>query len=184
MPHDGDMTLRVIALYVKPVKGAIGVPVASLDITPGYGIAGDHHTGQTRVRSTGEVVENVRHFTAVSAAELGAVAEEMGVPYIDPAWIGANICFAFDGSDRFTRSLPDGTRLCDAADRAVLEVRGDTAPCLVAGGVIASRFPHLGVRPERFPRCAMHRRGIYGVALEPATIRTGDVFTALVPVRR
>lgn len=176
-------TLRVIGLYVKPRSGMVSSPVSALELRPEFGIVGDHHTGPTRVRSTGEIVRNVRHFTAVTPQELGAAAESLGVPYIDPAWIGANICFGYEGPEPFTASLRAGTRLYDAHGRAVLEAMGETEPCLDAGKMIAAQFPGLDVHAELFPRCAIGRRGIYGIVLEEATIRLGDTLTAELPRR-
>ncbi|HEV8191928.1 MAG TPA: hypothetical protein VGP82_10655 [Ktedonobacterales bacterium] len=170
--------LRVIALYIKPHSGVPSSPMPMLELRPEFGIVGDHHTGPTRVRSTGEVVNNVRHFTAVTPQDLGAAAESLGVPYIDPAWIGANICFAYEGPEPFTSSFREGTRLYDSAGHAILEVKGETEPCLDAGKMIAVQFPGLNVPATLFPKCAIGRRGVYGIALEEAVIRLGDTLTA------
>jgi MOSC domain-containing protein YiiM len=172
--------LRVIALYIKPHSGVPSTPMPALELRPEFGIAGDHHTGPMRVRSTGEVVSNVRHFTAVTPQELGAAAESLGVPYIDPAWIGANICFAYEGPQPFTASMREGTRLYNSAGRAVLEVKGETEPCLDAGKMIAAQFPDLNVPATLFPKCAIGQRGVYGIVLEEAVVRLGDVLTAVV----
>jgi hypothetical protein len=170
-------TLRVIALYISPDKGPASTPVSSFEVRPNYGVVGDRHTGVMRTRSNGQVVPNLRHFTAITPQELGTVAEALGVPYIDPAWINANMVVAFDGPGPLTATLEFGARLCDASGTAIFQVEGAVEPCLEAGEIIASHFPDLHVRGERFPKCAIGRRGIYGVALVEATIRQGDVLT-------
>ncbi len=173
--------LRVIALYVSPQVGLASTPVTTLGLRPNFGVVGDRHTGLTRVRSTGAVVENLRHFTAVTPRELAVAAESLGVPYIDPAWINANICFTHNGSEPFTTGMREGTRFYDSTGRAILEVKGQTDPCLDAGKMIASQFPHLDVSPERFPKSAIGLRGIYGIVLEEASIKLRDVLTASLP---
>jgi hypothetical protein len=116
------------------------------------------------------------------------VASALGVPDIDPAWIGANVCFACDGFAcdglaAFTTTLVEGSRLLDAEGRAVLEVKGATTPCLDAGKMIAARFPLLRVAPERFPQCALGRRGVYGIVLMDTAIAIGDRFGVALPPR-
>jgi hypothetical protein len=174
--YAGAATLTVSALYISEAHGTANAPVAELVLRSGHGIVGERHSGPTRVRGNGEVVPNLRHFTAVCSQELGEVADALGVPYIDPAWIGANICFACDGPASLTATLIEGIRLLDAESRAVLEVVGATAPCLDAGKMIAARFPLLSVAPERFPSCALGRRGVYGIILMDTTIGIGDRF--------
>jgi hypothetical protein len=180
---EDDPRLTVSALYISEAHGVVSVPAAELRLRAGYGIVGERHTGPTRVRGNGEVVENLRHFTAVCPHELGEVAHALGVPYIDPAWIGANICFSCDSLTALSATLVEGTRLLDAQGRAVLEVKGETTPCLEAGAMIAARFPLLRVAPERFPQCALGRRGVYGIVLTDTAIAIGDRFSLAPPPR-
>ncbi len=181
MPHTDVLTLTVVSLSISKTPGGISVPVPEIYLRPDYGIVGDTHAGETRVRSTGEVVPNFRHFTAVNARELGEVAEAFGVPFIDPAWIKANICFACPDIKNFTESLVEGTRLIDSQGRAVLEVRGVTDPCIDAGKAVAAQFPHLSVEAQYFPKAAHGHRGVYGIVLEESTIRLDETFTILLP---
>ncbi|HEY7357677.1 MAG TPA: hypothetical protein VH590_14465 [Ktedonobacterales bacterium] len=175
------LTLTVVALYLSETPGAISVPVAELRLRPNYGIVGDTHAGAERVNSKGQVVPNFRQFTAVNPRELGAVAEDIGVPFIDPAWVKANICFGWLSSEPFTQTLAPGTLLLQGAERPVLEIKGAVEPCLGAGQAIAAQFPQLAMEAEQFPKVAYGRRGVHGVVLEELTIRPGDTFTALLP---
>ncbi len=176
------LILTVVALYRSETPGAISVPVAELRLLPNYGILGDTHAGADRVTSKGQVVPNLRQFTAVNPRELGAVAEDLGVPYLDPAWIKANICFGWSSDGLFTETLTPGTLLLQGDERPVLEIKGVVDPCLGAGETIAAQFPLLAMQAHQFPKVAYNRRGVHGVALAEVTIRVGDTFTALLPV--
>lgn len=175
------LTLTVVALYLSATPGAISLPAAELRLHPRYGILGDTHAGAERVNSKGQVVPNLRQFTAVNPRELGAVAQDYGVPFIDPAWVKANICFGWSANEPFTQTLLAGTLLLRKNDRPVLEIKGAIDPCLTAGQTIAAQFPHLSVEAEQFPKTAYGRRGVYGIALDKLTIKPGDTFTALLP---
>jgi hypothetical protein len=181
MVHTDVLTLTVVSLYVSKTPGAISVPVPEIHLRPEYGIVGDTHVGETQVRSTGEVVPNLRHFTAVNTRELGQVAEAFGVPFIDPAWIKANICFACPAIKHFTETLVEGTRLIDSQGRAVLEVKGVTEPCIDAGKTVAAQFPLHPAEAQYFPKAAHGHRGVYGIVLEESTIRLDETFTILLP---
>ncbi|MBV9713322.1 MAG: hypothetical protein JO011_20665 [Ktedonobacteraceae bacterium] len=172
-------TLIVVSLYISKVSAAINVQVPEISLRPDIGIIGDTHAGETRVRGTGEVVPNIRHFTAVHSRELGEVADAFRLPFIDPAWLKANICFACSEMDNFTEMLVEGTKLLDAKGHPVLEIKGVTEPCVEAGEYIAARVPHLSVDAKNFPKVAYGRRGVYGVALEDVTIKLYDRFTVL-----
>jgi len=174
-------TLKVISLYISKTPGLPTVSTAEIQLRPNYGIIGDTHTGEMRTRSNGEVVPNLRHFTAVSPQELGEVAEELGVPYLDPSLLSANICFA--GVKKLTETLVPGTLLFNAEGRAVLEVKGVVEPCFSMGQRIAAHYPQLAVEAQLFPKYANGRRGIHGIALEETTIKLYDTFSVVLPSR-
>lgn len=174
------LTLKIIALYVSKTHGAMSSPVDTLHLRPSYGIVGDSHMEERNVDSEGTPVPN-RHFTAVHPGELGRIAHALGVPFIDPAWIKANICFSSPGIENFTQTLVPGTRLLDTQGSAVLEIRGVTDPCLTAGEYVAAQLPHLTVEASRFPKAAYMLRGVHGIALQEITLRLYDTFTALLP---
>lgn len=135
---------------------------------------------ERNVDGEGRLIPN-RHFTAVHPGELGKMAHALGVPFIDPAWIKANICFTCSGCENFTEALIPGTRLLDARGQAVLEISGVTDPCLKGGSYVAAHWSHLGVEAQRFPKAAYLLRGIHGIALEEVTLRLHDAFTARLP---
>lgn len=181
MPTD-VLTLTVVSLYLSKTPGAISEPVPELHLHPRYGVVGDSHAGETQFDpNAGQHVPNLRHFTAVTPRELGAVAEAWGVPFIDPAWLKANICFASPDIASFTETLVDGTILSSALGRPVLEIRGPTTPCLKMGQWIAAQFPQLPVDAQLFPKLAYGRRGVHGIALEETTITIGETFIVALP---
>ena len=175
------LTLTVLALYVSETPGGISSPVSEVRFLPNYGVAGDTHSGATQLTDDGVAVPNMRQFTAVNPRELGAVAEDLGVPFLDPAWLKANICFAWSGGDNFTQTLVPGTLLLQGDARPVLEIKGEVDPCLKAGQTIAAQFPHLLVVAHQFPKISYGRRGVHGIVLEALTMRIGDTFTAVLP---
>ncbi len=171
-------TLTVIGLYLKQAHRRPTVAVPYLELHPDYGIAGQCYDPPPR-SSSGEPEPNLRQFTAVSPFELHEIATRLQVPFLDPAWLSANICFA--GLDRLTETLVTGTRLLDTEGQALLEVKGETTPCLEMGQRLASLHPLHNVQPELFPRYAVHLRGVHGIALKPAIIRLYDQLTVIPP---
>ena len=181
MPGD-VLTLKVAALYLSKTPGGVSEPVPELHLRPRYGVVGDSHAGEKQFDdSTGQHVPNLRHFTAVTPRELGEVAEALGIPFIDPAWLKANICFASADIVSITETLIDGTTLLDAQGRPVLEIKGATDPCLKMGEWIAAHFPQVPVEAQLFPKLSYGRRGVHGIALEETALRIGDTFTATLP---
>src|SRR5262249_28124756 len=99
------------------------------------GIAGDRHAGFVRpahVRvpwhKRGTPIHNERQLSLVSAEELANIADALGLPAIEPEWLGANVLVT--GIPRFS-SIPRGTRLFFASG-AVLAVTDQNIPCRVA----------------------------------------------------
>ncbi len=172
-------TVRVIALYVCQERGQYTVPVAELELRSDYGIVGDQHAGKMRVSSNGQTLVNLRQFTAVAPQDLGVIADTLGVPYLDPAWLSANICLA--GLERLTQTLVSGTLLLDASGQALMEIKGVVDPCLSAGQRVAHQYPLLELSPQLFPRYAHGRRGVHGVVLTDSTIRLHDTLSVVLP---
>lgn len=176
------LTLTVISLYLSKTPGAISVPVPEVHLRQDIGIVGDTHAGETQFDpDTGQDVPNLRHFTAVNPRELGAVAEAWGIPFIDPAWLKANICFASSSKAPFTEMLIAGAALLNAQGHPVLEIKGATTPCLKMGQTIAAQFPQLAVKAELFPKLAYGQRGVHGIVVEETTITLGETFTVALP---
>ncbi|MBV9349746.1 MAG: MOSC domain-containing protein [Patescibacteria group bacterium] len=144
------------------------------------GILGDSHAGFSRSAGgrkserrypRGTKIRNYRQWSAVSIEELAIIAENMGIPSIDPGWIGANV--ALRGVPEFTQ-LPKGSTFA-FPEKAVLLVEEANLPCTAPGDVIGSKYSGRNFRPNLFPKAAMGRRGLVGVVERPGIIRIDDV---------
>jgi len=170
---------QVQALYLGDNKGLEKTPCPTLEFTL-EGITGDKHAGFTKKADArnpeykrGTMMRNDRQWSAVAPDELAEAARLMGIDCIDPAWVGANL--AFDGIPNFTL-LPKGTKLIFPSG-AVLVVEAENMPCVGPGVVIASKYPEHKLTPQRFPKAAMHKRGLVGVIERAGVVHVGDPVT-------
>jgi hypothetical protein len=173
---------QVQALYVGDAKGLEKTSCTTLDFTL-EGITGDKHAGFTKKADArnpeykrGTVMRNDRQWSAVAPDELAEAARLMGVEQIEAGWVGANI--AFSGIPNFTL-LPKGTKLVFPSG-VVLVVEAENMPCVGPGVVIAAKYPDLKLSPNRFPKAAMHKRGLVGVIERAGLVHVGDVVTVQV----
>jgi hypothetical protein len=144
------------------------------------GVAGDTHAGWMRKSDArephyprGTLIRNHRQVTLVSVEELAEVATAMQLPQVLPEWLGANICIS--GIAGLTQLAP-ATRLF-FADGAVLMVTYENLPCVGPGKVIQAQFPERAGLQSRFPKAAMHKRGLVAVVEKPGTVRVGEAVT-------
>jgi MOSC domain-containing protein YiiM len=165
---------RIEALYVGSAPGPEKIPQPALEVTL-EGIVGDKHAGLSRRANVdypeytpGTPVRNSRQWSAVSPEELALVAAALGIPYIDPAWLGANL--SISGIPKLT-TLPKGSKLL-FPEGAGLVVN---APCTSPGEVIASKYPEKELKANLFPKAAYHKRGLVGMVECAGIIRAGDV---------
>ena len=177
-----DIQGYVQALYVGDAKGLEKTPCDTLSLTL-EGITGDKHAGFTKKADArnpeykrGTLMRNDRQWSAVAPDELAEAARQMGIKQIDPSWVGANL--AFTDIPNFTL-LPKGTKLIFPSG-AVLLVEAENMPCVLPGRVIASKYPDLKLSPNRFPKAAMHKRGLVGVIERAGVVHVGDVVTVQV----
>lgn len=152
--------------------------VASLELDFD-GIPGNRHYGQTKPAGgrekhypTGTPMANNRQWSAVSEEELDASATIMGLPDLEPGWIGANI--VLEGIPNFSQ-LPLVTHL-------FFEHNGQPGPVLVVfehNGPCTWPDPYIeegaGRKPEvSFAKGGLNRRGLVGWVDKPGVIHTGD----------
>ena len=171
------VTVRVTALYVAADPNSlVSSPQQRLEFTL-EGILGEGRHPPAFVRSSdsrdkgiprGTPVRNWRQWSAVSLEELQSIAEELGIPELDGALLGANIVFT--GMPSFTQ-VPRGSTIWFPSG-AVLSVECENGPCTQPGDVISQSYPH--VKPSQFPAAAMHRRGLVGVVYVAGTIELGN----------
>ena len=147
------------------------------------GLIGEKHSGFTRPADSrtpyytrGTPIRNDRQVTILSVEEMAEAAANLGVPEIQPEWIGANLLLA--GIPHLSH-LPPNTRLVFSS-RAVLKVTAENHPCKYAGRSIAEQVgrPELA---ELYPKAAAGLRGVVAVVELSGLIREGDTVTVEIP---
>lgn len=166
---------HVVGLHVWPSDEAAPLPVESLELDWG-GPVGDRHHGvtmrsDTRQRwlySGGTEIRNNRQVSVVDTGELAQVAANLGLPELAPGTVADNICL--QGVAGLTALTPMSRLVLGDDDPVVLVLGGENTPCTIAGALVEARY---GTAPERFPKAAMHLRGVTGWVERPGTVRLG-----------
>ncbi len=179
-----QLEAKVSAVFVMEREHApIATPRQEVRVT-WEGFEGDKHAGLTRKVGSrggpyprGMEIRNTRQVSLVSEEELAKVAETMGLPRVEPAWVGANLMLA--GIPDLTL-LPPGTRFI-FPDEAALVVEEENLPCTSAGKAVQSQYPERNGLATVFPKAAIHKRGLVGWVERPGVIRTGDKVQVLIP---
>lgn len=152
----------------------------------GYGgPEGEAHGGVTRPSCSrvaalyprGTQIRNTRQLSIMSDEELGAIAEEMGLPDLDPAWLGTTIVLS--GIPDLTH-LPPATRL-QFANGATLTVDLENLPCHLPAPVIDEARPGAG---RRFKAAAAGRRGVTAWVEREGVVEVGEAVRLFVPAQR
>lgn len=149
------------------------------------GYAGDCHSGLTRsscsrVKSQhpkGTEIRNTRQFSIVSAEETAAIAADLSLEAIDPAWVGASIVIS--GIPDFTH-VPPSSRL-QTQDGVTLIVDMENQPCQFPAMTIEAAMPGHG---KGYKPAAEGRRGVTACVESPGVLRVGDTVTVHVPGQR
>jgi hypothetical protein len=148
------------------------------------GFEGDNHAGLTRLSDVRvphyprrTVIRNTRQFSLLSLEELAEIAAAMQVPKVLPEWVGANL--AMQGIPNLTM-LPPSTRIFFPGE-AVLVVDAENLPCTVAGEAVQQHYPDVPKLTQRFPKAAMHKRGVVGWVEREGYIAEGDTVWLLLP---
>ena len=175
----------VDAVFVATGKDFITHAVSQLEL--GFeGIANDHHAGLTRKSGgrepwypRGTVMRNERQISLVAFDELAAAANDMGINYIKPEWLGANIVVG--GIANFSM-LPPRTLLFFEGG-VTIKIDGQNAPCRVAGRAIAEGLgaDNADELTLTFKDAARRRRGLVGWIEKPGIIAVGSKATARLP---
>lgn len=170
------MRATVGGLFRTPGRDFATEAVATLEL--GFeGIAGDRHGGATRRTGgrepwypRGTTIRNERQLSILCRDELAFVAEALGVPVVEPEWIGGNLVLA--GVPRLSR-LPPRTLLM-FANGVSLRVDGDNAPCRASGRAVARRYPESDNLEFGFVRAARGLRGLVAFVEKPGTLGVGE----------
>jgi MOSC domain-containing protein YiiM len=168
--------MRVTFLGIADEAGSFLTRPVELLVLSYAGIEGDRHAGLTAPAGVRQdylddevIVRNTRQLSLVSDEELAATAAALGVPALDPSWLGANL--GLDGAPALTATGPS-SRL-KFASGAVLVVDGDNAPCASTGRAVAQAVGDLALA-SRFVKAAHRRRGLVAWVERVGTIRLGD----------
>lgn len=148
------------------------------------GLEGDNHYGLTReccVRfkdqyPEGVEVRNNRQISIVSVEELEIIADRLGVPSIEPEWLGANLLVS--GIPSFTL-IPPNTRLL-LPSGAGIAIDLENKPCQFPAQLINEVYPGKGTR---FPSKAGALRGNTGWVEREGAIAVGDTIQVHIPVQ-
>lgn len=149
------------------------------------GAEGDCHGGSTRSSCSrvkrqyprGTEIGNARQFSVLSAEELAATADAMGIGAIRPEWLGANV--VLEGMPDFT-AIPPSSRLIFESGAAIVNDM-ENGPCKYPAEVIEAHHPGKGLS---FPAKGRGRRGICGWVERPGRIALGMACRLHTPPRR
>ena len=147
------------------------------------GPEGEAHGGRTRPSCSrvtalhprkGTEIANTRQITILDAADLDAIAAEIGLDGLDPALLGATVV---------VRGIPDLTHVppssrLRAPDGAVLVVDMENRPCHLPAREIDREAPGAGAA---FKRAAAGRRGVTAWVERPGALALGDELELFVP---
>lgn len=158
---------------------SVALPVLDLGFD---GPGGESHAGLTRL-SCSRVLElyprhtpirNTRQISILSAEELDLIAENMGLPALDPRLLGASIVVR--GIADFTH-VPPSSRLL-AGSGACLTIDMENRPCTLPARPIDDQHPGFGAR---FKDAAKGRRGVTAWVEAEGQIAVGDTLRLFVP---
>ncbi|NVO57181.1 MOSC domain-containing protein [Rhodobacteraceae bacterium B1Z28] len=122
-------------------------------------------------------IRNVRQLSVLSAEELDAIAQDMGLDSLDPSFLGVSIVLR--GIPDFTH-VPPSSRL-QLADGVTITIDMENRPCVLPGREIEADKPGYGTA---FKPAAKGRRGVTAWVERPGLLRVGDQMTLFVPDQR
>ena len=146
------------------------------------GVKGEAHGGLTRPSCSRVLAQhprntpiaNVRQLSVLSAEDLQDIADRMGLPALQPEWLGASLVVA--GLPDFTR-LPPSSRL-QAPSGATLVVDMENRPCSLPARPIEAQHPGFGAA---FKAAARGRRGVTTWVEREGTVALGDTLRLHIP---
>jgi len=146
------------------------------------GYVGESRAGLTRPSDSrvlaqykrGTPIRNTRQISIVSVEDLAAIAADMGLDALDPAWIGASMVVR--GIPDFSH-IPPSSRL-QGTSGTTLTVDMENRPCTLPAPVINAARPGFG---KAFKPAAVGRRGITAWVEREGTLRLGETLRLHVP---
>jgi len=147
------------------------------------GLVNDRHHGHTFPSNgrfpypRGTEIRNSRQVSIISSEEMSQVAAVIGIPQIQPEWLGANL--RVSGIPALTM-LPPASRM-HFEGGAVLIVQGENDPCSITGAVIQKNNPGIPNVSSAFVKAAIHRRGLVAWVEKAGEIHSGSGFEIEIP---
>ena len=146
------------------------------------GVEGEEHAGLTRPSCSrvvaqypkGTEIRNVRQFSVLSAEDLAAIAQDMGIERVDPAWVGASL--VLDGIPDFTHVPPSSRLQTESGTTLVVDM--ENRPCHLPAKVIDEEAPGFG---RAFKAAAQGRRGVTAWVEREGVLRLGDQIRLHIP---
>jgi hypothetical protein len=178
-----QLIAKVEGLFINPSREAGIVSQAKKTAVLDYaGMQGETHGGETRLSCSrvraqypkGTNIRNVRQVSIISLEELAATALNMGIPEIDPTWLGPNIVVS--GIADFSLIPPSSRLISDSG--AALTIDMINGPCRFVGDVIEEHYPGKG---KLFVKAAYNLRGVTAWVECPGELEVGDTLTLHMP---
>ena len=171
---------RVIDMGAGIQSTAIPNIAVTLDGPDGEAHGGLKRPSCSRVLSQyprGTTIRNVRQMSIVSAEELDIIANKIGLPHIDPAWLGASMVVR--GIPDFSH-VPPSSRL-QAKDLTTLVIDMQNRPCHLPAKVISSVSETAA---KSFKTAAKGRRGVTAWVEHPGHLAVGNQLRLHIPDQR
>lgn len=149
------------------------------------GAQGEDHGGLTRPSCSrvvaqhprGTRIANTRQLCVMSAEEIAFVAAKLGIPALDPAYLGASI--VLEGLPDFTH-VPPSSRL-QGPDGATMVVDMENRPCHLPAREIDADMPGVG---KSYKTMSKGKRGVTCWVERPGELRIGDLLRLHIPDQR
>lgn len=149
------------------------------------GVTGEARSGLTRAscaRVTGQYpkgtrIRNTRQLSVLSAEELAAIAADLDLEALDPAWLGATI--VVEGIADFTHLPPSSRLMSEGGVGLVVDM--ENRPCNLVSREVEQVRPGHG---RGFKQAAAGRRGVTVWVERPGTLTLGDRLRLHIPDQR
>jgi hypothetical protein len=180
-PTDFTATITWLGRVADRDSALVAEPLGEM-VLSFAGPEGEAHGGLNRPSCSrvvaqhprGTEIRNTRQLSLLSAEDLAAIAAEMGVARLEPAWLGASV--VVEGIPEFTH-LPPSSRL-QGPDGATLVIDMENRPCNLPARVIEQHLPGAG---RAFKAAAKGRRGVTAWVERPGVLRPGDMLRLHIP---
>ncbi len=178
-----DFFAQICWIGRVPIKGDSIVSERAEFLELGFdGPVGERHSGRTRPSCSrvttqykrGTEIANVRQLSVVSAEELRAVADDIGLEEINPVWLGASLMI--EGIPDFSL-VPPSSRL-QGPDGVTLIIDMENRPCHLPAREIEALHPGKG---KLFKTAAKNRRGVTAWVERPGRLSFGDTVRLHIP---